>query len=49
MTLTKDDIVTLIQVLQATPTQNLQTAQKLISLSNKLADILKSLQDAGSG
>lgn len=45
MTLTREDIVTLIQVLQSTPTQNLQTAQKLIILSNKLADILKGLPD----
>lgn len=49
MTLTKEDIVTLIQVLQNTQTQNLQTAQKLITLSGKLADILKGLQNVDGG
>jgi len=48
MSLTQDDIVLLIQVLQNTPTQNLQTAQKLIAISEKLANVLLELKKAGT-
>jgi len=38
--LTKADLKMLVNVLVATPTQNLQSAQSLIALSNKLSKML---------
>jgi len=38
--LTKQDLQMLVNVLVATPTQNLQTAQQLINLSNKISLII---------
>jgi len=38
--LTKEDLKLLVNVLVATPTQNLQSAQSLIALSNKLSKMV---------
>ena len=38
--LTKEELELLVNILAATPTQNLQVAQRLINLSNKITRIL---------
>ena len=43
--LTKKELQMLVNVLVATPTQNLQTAQQLINLSNKISKIIDGLND----
>ncbi len=43
--LTKEELELLVNILMATPTQNLQVAQQLINLSNKINQIITGMAE----